>query len=76
MKDIKIGDEYWTWITSANDSNTPLVKKIIIKDIFTVMVVVDVQGNNWSLDVPRDKLYESSEEAVKALQEALELNNK
>ena len=77
MKEIQIGDTFWTWVTPPDRADAPLVKRIVIKDIFTVMVTVDLNGSaGWSIDVPKEKLYDTQEEAIEALQRELDKNMK
>ena len=76
MKDIHIGDEVWTWIRPKNREDIPIIKKIKIKDIFTIMVTADVNGSGWSIDVSRDHLYPTKEDALQALQKELDRTQK
>lgn len=76
MRELQVGDEYWTWVKPHNRNDTPFVRKIIIKDIFTVMVTADVNGTGWSIDVPKEELYESQDDAVEALQKILDKEEK
>jgi|HubBroStandDraft_2_1064218.scaffolds.fasta_scaffold01505_7 hypothetical protein len=72
MEEIKVGDEYWICMTPKDKTQIPYVKKIVIKDIFTVMVTVDSQGQDWSLDVAKEDLFKTQEEALHALHETLD----
>lgn len=74
MKDINVGDEFWAYVIPWNRMEAPIVKKIVIKDIHAVMVTADING--LSIDVPKDELYSSEEEAVKALQKILDEEDK
>lgn len=76
MKDVQIGDELYTWIKPKDRDDIPIVKKVKIKDIFTIMVTADVNGSGWSIDVSRDNLYKTQEEAIEALQKELDRTQK
>jgi len=74
-KELQIGKEYWTWVKSHDSHDIPFVRKIVIKDIFTVMVTADVSGTGWSIDVPKEELYNTQEDAIEALQKELDKND-
>lgn len=76
MKDVQIGDELYTWIKPKDREDMPIVKKVKVKDIFTIMVTADVNGSGWSVDVSRDNLYETQGEAMEALQKELDRTQK
>ncbi len=72
MKDVKIGEEFWTWAQPHNRKAMVSVRKVKIKDIFTIMVTAEVNGSGWYIDVARDDLYPTQEEAMQALQKELD----
>ena len=78
MNEPKVGEEYWTWVKPNNNTAIHSVKKVVIKDIFTVMVTANVNGSGWSIDIPKVELYKTQDEALDALNKILEKeeNNK
>lgn len=73
MEDIQVGDEYWTWLNGRNPIyDSPIVRKIKIKEVFTVMVVGDVVDSFGQVEVPKDELYKTQEEALEALHKILD----
>jgi hypothetical protein len=73
MEDVKVGDEYWTWLNGRNPVyDNPLVRKIKIKEVFTVMVVADVIDSFGQVEVPKKDLYQTQDEALEALHKVLD----
>jgi hypothetical protein len=73
MEEIQVGDEYWTWLNGRNPIyDNPIVRKIKIKEVFTVMVVADVVDSFGQVEVPKNELYLTQEEALEALHKVLD----
>lgn len=67
---FEVGQECWTWIFTQNRDDVPIVKKVKVKEIFTVMILVEANGN--AIEVPRTELYVSQEEALDELHKKLD----
>lgn len=74
MKDeIKIGDEYWTWIVTKTPSHdTPFVRKIKVKEVFAVMVVADIIDSIGQIEIPKTDLYSTQDEALDELHKIMD----
>ena len=73
MEDINVGDEYWAWINGRNPvHDAPLVKKVRVTKVFGVMVVADVIDSFGQVELPKNDLYKTQEEALNALHDVLD----